>query len=283
MWRLSQTTMQETCSVSQKMISFRWWVAQKREEWSTDWLKIFQVGLVDGVRLHNDLHMRPVAPRWIFSTKLCYISPTSGSWCHNVFKRNHLLALRLILYLAQRGETVFSPVLLLEVTVAELISSVAELLQVDDFVKYNAFHNTKSFPQVPVGLFNKVIIVGPKKIQIKLTDDFLRYQRPDSAFHYNLVHEEGTCTIQMEPVHDWVRLATIWEAMIFPSWLVVVYHSPQDDIWAVIVQTVDFLEVTILQVDFWEEIVQKLTFKKWSSSILLLNFAKCLPSCPAAI
>ena len=59
-----------------------------------------------------------------------------------------------------------------------------------------------SVPQVPVGLFNKVIIVGPKKIQIKLTDDFLRYQRPDSAFHYNLVHEEGTCTIQMEPVHD---------------------------------------------------------------------------------
>ena len=55
---------------------------------------------------------------------------------------------------------------------------------------------------MPVGLFNKVIIVGPKKIQIKLTDDFLRYQRPDSAFHYNLVHEEGTCTIQMEPVHD---------------------------------------------------------------------------------
>ena len=108
----------------------------------------------------------------------------------------------MILYLAQRGETVFSPVLLLEVTVAELISSVAELLQVDHFVKKKGFLNTKSFPQVPVGLFNKVIIVGPKKIQIKLTDDFLRYQRPDSAFHYNLVREEGTCTIQMEPVHD---------------------------------------------------------------------------------
>ena len=61
-----------------------------------------QVGLVDGVRLHNDLHMRPVSPR-------------------------------LILYLAQRGETVFSPVLLLEVTVAELIASVAELLQVSFF------------------------------------------------------------------------------------------------------------------------------------------------------
>jgi len=114
---------------------------------------IQMVGLVDGVRLHNDLHMRPVAPR-------------------------------LILYLAQRGETVFSPVLLLEVTVAELIASVAELLQ------------------VPVGLFNKVIIVGPKKIHIKLTDDFLRYQRPDSAFQYTLVHDEGTCTIQLEPVQD---------------------------------------------------------------------------------
>jgi len=114
---------------------------------------IQMVGLVDGVRLHNDLHMRPVAPR-------------------------------LILYLAQRGETVFTPVLLLEVTVAELIASVAELLQ------------------VPVGLFNKVIIVGPKKIHIKLTDDFLRYQRPDSAFQYTLVHDEGTCTIQLEPVQD---------------------------------------------------------------------------------
>ena len=31
MSRLSQTTMQETCSVSQKMISFRWWVAQKEK------------------------------------------------------------------------------------------------------------------------------------------------------------------------------------------------------------------------------------------------------------
>ena len=55
---------------------------------------------------------------------------------------------------------------------------------------------------MPVGLFNKVIIVGPKKIHIKLTDDFLRYQRPDSAFQYTLVHDEGTCTIQLEPVQD---------------------------------------------------------------------------------
>ena len=56
--------------------------------------------------------------------------------------------------------------------------------------------------QVPVGLFNKVIIVGPKKIHIKLTDDFLRYQQPDSAFQYTLVQDEGTCTIQLEPLQD---------------------------------------------------------------------------------
>ena len=38
MWRLSQTTMQETCSVSQKMISFRWWVAQKeKNDRKIDW------------------------------------------------------------------------------------------------------------------------------------------------------------------------------------------------------------------------------------------------------
>ena len=54
---------------------------------------------------------------------------------------------------------------------------------------------------MPTGVFKKVIIVGPEKIHIKLTDVFLRYQRPDSAFHYKLVHEEGTCTIKMEHVH----------------------------------------------------------------------------------
>ena len=116
------------------------------------------------------------------------------------------------------------------------------------------FHNTQSFPQVPVGLFNKVIIVGPKKIQIKLTDDFLRYQRPDSAFHYNLVHEEGTCTIQMEPVHDWVGLATIWEVRIFPSWLLVVDHFPK-----LTFEQWSFKQLTLLKWPF-----SKLTFEKKS-------------------
>ena len=96
MSRLSRTMMHETCFVWQKMISSKWWALPLK---ILSQLWILQVGLVDGVRLHNDLHMRPVAPR-------------------------------LILYLAQRGETVFTPVLLLEVTVAELIASVAELLQV---------------------------------------------------------------------------------------------------------------------------------------------------------
>ena len=45
-------------------------------------------------------------------------------------RKNYLLTPRLILYLAQRGETVFDPVLLFDATVAELISNVAELLQV---------------------------------------------------------------------------------------------------------------------------------------------------------
>ena len=55
---------------------------------------------------------------------------------------------------------------------------------------------------MPTGVFNKVIIVGPEKIHIKLTDVFLRSQPPASAFHYKLVHEEGAFTIKMEHVHD---------------------------------------------------------------------------------
>ena len=48
----------------------------------------------------------------------------------NIWNRDQLVTHRLILYLAQRGETVFDPVLLFDATVAELISNVAELLQV---------------------------------------------------------------------------------------------------------------------------------------------------------
>ena len=75
---------------------------------------------------------------------------------------------------------------------------------VDVFGRWSSY----SYPplpvsQVPVGLFNKVIVVGPKKIHIRLTDEFLRFQRPESAFTFSLVHEEGeACTIQLEPVVD---------------------------------------------------------------------------------
>ena len=57
------------------------------------------IGLVDGIRLFNDLHLRPVAPR-------------------------------LTLYLAQKGESLFHPVLLQDVTVAELVKNIAEILEV---------------------------------------------------------------------------------------------------------------------------------------------------------
>ena len=60
---------------------------------------IQMIGLVDGIRLYNDLHMKPVAPR-------------------------------LTLYLAQKGQTVFHPVLLQDVTVAELMKNVADILEV---------------------------------------------------------------------------------------------------------------------------------------------------------
>ena len=57
------------------------------------------IGLVDGIRLYNDLHMKPVCPR-------------------------------LTLYLAQKGETLFHPILLQDVTVAELVRNIAEILEV---------------------------------------------------------------------------------------------------------------------------------------------------------
>jgi len=113
---------------------------------------IQMIGLVDGIRLYNDLHMKPVAPR-------------------------------LTLYLAQKGETVFHPVLLQDVTVAELMKNVADILE------------------VPVGLFHKVVVTGPNKITIRMTDEYLRHQTPDSAFNYLLIHEEGdACTIHLEPI-----------------------------------------------------------------------------------
>lgn len=57
------------------------------------------IGLVDGVRLFNDLHMKPVAPK-------------------------------LVIYLAQEGENVFHPVLLEEVTVLELSQQISNTFQI---------------------------------------------------------------------------------------------------------------------------------------------------------
>ena len=57
------------------------------------------IGLADGVRLFNDLHLKPISPR-------------------------------LTLYLAKKGESLFHPLLLQDVTVQELIRSISDLLEV---------------------------------------------------------------------------------------------------------------------------------------------------------
>ena len=69
-------------------------------------------------------------------------------------------------------------------SVNELINNIATILQVQD------------------GLVNKVILSGPSKIQILLTDDLLRQQPVESAFYFQLVHEQGSesYTILLEPV-----------------------------------------------------------------------------------
>ena len=83
------------------------------------------IGMVDGVRLYNDLHLKPVSPR-------------------------------LSLFLAPAGDSAFTPVMLQDVTVTELVKNVAEIID------------------APSSLFNKVLMEGPNKISIKLTDEFLR-------------------------------------------------------------------------------------------------------------
>ena len=83
------------------------------------------IGMVDGVRLYNDLHLKPVSPR-------------------------------LSLFLAPAGDSLFTPVMLQDVTVTELVKNVAEIIE------------------APSSLFNKVLMEGPNKISIKLTDEYLR-------------------------------------------------------------------------------------------------------------
>ena len=57
------------------------------------------IGVVDGIRLFNDLHMKPVSPR-------------------------------LTLFLAKKDESIFHPVQLQEVTVPELVQNIAEIAEV---------------------------------------------------------------------------------------------------------------------------------------------------------
>jgi len=116
---------------------------------------VSMIGLVDGIRLFNDLHMKPVAPR-------------------------------LTIYLAQKGESLFHAAMLQEVSVQELINNIANILQV----------------QVGPGLISNVLIVGPNRIQILLTDELLRQQPFESVFYYQLLNEEGCdgCTVLLETV-----------------------------------------------------------------------------------
>jgi len=109
------------------------------------------IGLVEGTRLFNDLHLKPVGPR-------------------------------LILYIAQKGDSIFHPILLEEVTISELIKLIAHTFQ------------------IPEVMLAKIIITGPNKILVMMTDDYLRYQSPESAFYYSLVYEEGgdSCTLHLE-------------------------------------------------------------------------------------
>merc|ERR1719450_1103268 len=109
------------------------------------------IGLVDGVRLFNDLHLKPVSPR-------------------------------LTLYLAKKGESLFHPLLLQDVTVQELIRSISDILE------------TPAAPSLQT-----VVIQGPNKINVKLTDEYLRNQPFDSAFYFHIQEGESQ-TIKLELV-----------------------------------------------------------------------------------
>lgn len=111
------------------------------------------VGLMDGVRLFNDLHMKPVAPR-------------------------------LTIYIAQKGDSVFHPFLLEDVTVLELIKLIAHTFE------------------IPEAFLAKIVMSGPNKILVRMTDEYLRYQVPDSAFHLHIEYDDNgeSCTVYLEPI-----------------------------------------------------------------------------------
>ena len=82
---------------------------------------------------------------------------------------------RLTLYLAQKGDSEFHPVMLQEVTVSELLKNISDIVEVnnDDSVVSGRIFICMLL-QAPNGLFNKVLVEGPNNISIRLTDEFLR-------------------------------------------------------------------------------------------------------------
>jgi len=117
-------------------------------------LELIQImGTIDGIRLFNDLHMAPVAPR-------------------------------LVIYVAQKEDDVFNPILLKDVTAAELAKSLASTFKICD--KYTL----------------KMIASGPNKIPVRMTDEYLRYQEAQSAFIVTFFYDESQeiCTAHMEGV-----------------------------------------------------------------------------------
>ena len=82
---------------------------------------------------------------------------------------------RLTLYLAQKGDSEFHPVMLQEVTVSELLKNISDIVEVnnDDSVVSGGMFICMLL-QAPNGLFNKVLVEGPNNISIRLTDEFLR-------------------------------------------------------------------------------------------------------------
>lgn len=108
------------------------------------------IGLVDGIRLYNDINLKPMAPR-------------------------------LILYLAEKGESLFHPLLLQEVTVPELLHCISQTFQ------------------VPQNIGN-VIMEGPNRISIKLTDEFLKHQSQDSAFLFSVEQRGQSPSLRLSAV-----------------------------------------------------------------------------------
>lgn len=110
------------------------------------------IGILDGIRLYNDLHMKPVAPR-------------------------------LTLYIAQNQDTLYHPILLEEVTVTELIRLIADAFE------------------IPEALLTNMTIFGPNKILVRMTDEYLRYQAPNSAFKFSIIFDDNgdSCTLHLEP------------------------------------------------------------------------------------